>query len=171
MRSLLFVLFLIFLAGMVSASQTITGLSTNTPVPLEAELVITGTYTDTDSNVSIFCKFEAIDLNTNIIIDRFSDELTFADGTFYSQKILREPRFFRDSEYQIKVSCENATATTNFFISQRRSIENAFFGEIFFLRDNGSFLAVVFFFGIIVVLIAGGAYLYIKHVWNKGTLF
>lgn len=163
------VLILIFLGTFASATESISGLTVNTPIPIDKDLVLTGTYDDTDSNVSVYCKFLVLDFDKNAMIDRFTDELTFADGSFFTKKTLTEPKFFRETTYALRVTCGTATEDINFFIGQREMPTNQVLGEVFFLRDNGDILIILFLFVVIILIIVGALVILINQGYFKGN--
>lgn len=169
MKKTIIFISLIFLLSTVWATQTITNLTVNTPIPIDSDLVVTGDYNNTDSSNNIYCKFVVIDPSLgNVVIDRFTDELTFDDGSFYSQKKLTEPKYFRESNYTLRVTCGGISEDANFFVGQRQNITNQFLGEIFFLRDNGDILSIMFFLGLIGVVIIGGAFVLFYRAFREG---
>ena len=173
MKKIFLFLVLISILNMVCATQSISDFNTNSPIPLDTKLVATGTYLDSDSNSSVYCKFITYDLSSGKVIERFTDELTFSEGSFYTDKLITEPKYFRDEnvlspDYKLTVTCGGASADTNFSISQRASFNNQFFGEIFFLKDNAEFLIIA---GLVVLILVVGAgsliYWVILRLQNK----
>ncbi len=126
----------IAVSPMVSATETIIDMNTNSPVPLGEILTISGNYEDTDVNVSVFCKF--VTKHEGIIIERLTDERTFQNGDFYSQRKVEEPLYKRGSFYTIDVQCNNASADTNFTVGQRASIEHLAQQEALGLIQKGN---------------------------------
>lgn len=174
MKKTIFILGLIFCFALVSGTETISDLTLNSPIPLDTKLVATGIYNNTDSDNSVFCKFVTYSHDNNKIVERFTDELTFADGSFYSERLMTEPRYFRDEniltlDYKLTVTCGSASADANFSIEQRQSWENQFFGELFFLKDNSGFLVIGGIIFLIVVVVIGSLVLYVLKRWNSNS--
>ena len=142
-----------FLAPFVSATQTITDLNTNSPVPLNQTLTITGNYDDTDLNTSVFCKFVIRDEN-NKVVERLSDERTYSNGDFYAQRVLNEPLYKRGQDYNVSVDCEMVNSTVLFTVDQRESIGHTAEYETRFVFDRGN-LDSILFFGIIILGLIG----------------
>ena len=153
MKRLLLILFVIAIAGFSYSAQTITDLNTNTPIPLGQLLTITGTFDDTDSNNSIFCKF--LTKKNNLIVERLTDERTFANGDFYSQRSIQEPLYERGEFYVVSVTCESVTQDTNFTVDQRDALDRLARQEFLFVFEQGNtdvfFILGTIIFGIIIV--------------------
>jgi len=148
MKKTVLLFFLIILGSCVFATQTITDLNTNSPVPLSQTLTITGNYTDTDSSESIWCKFVIRDEN-NRVVERLSDERTYSNGDFYAQRVLNEPLYKRGQDYNVSVDCQNANSSVLFTVDQRESIGHTAEYETRFVFDRGN-LDSILFFGIII---------------------
>lgn len=129
------------ISPIVSGAKTITDLNTNTPLPLGEILTITGNYNNTDSNASVFCKF--LTKNNNIIVERLTDERTFPNGDFYSQRKLEEPKYKRGNTYSVSVTCETTSADTNFTVGQRASIEHIAQQETLAIFQKGNMDALM----------------------------
>lgn len=156
MKYKILAIFLFAFVGMATAAS-ITDLNVNSPVPLDQKIRVTGTYTSTGDVNGVWCKFLVLDGNTPI--DRFSDELTFTDGTFYAERTASEPPFFRDSAYTLRVTCGTASADNYLFIKNKLSPENFLYGELFFLQGNAEFFGV---FLIVVVFIIAAVWYILK---------
>jgi len=173
MKKLFIILVLILISNISFSEQTITNFTTNSPVPLDTKLVATGVYFNSDSNSSVYCKFLTYDLNTGKVIERFSDELNFSDGSFYTDRLMTEPKYYRDEnvvtpDYKITVICGGASADANFSISQRESWDNQFFGELFYLKDNGPMLLFGGMITIIAIILLGAlAFWIVKATQGK----
>jgi len=144
------ILFLFILLLPIFANGAITNLTTNGNVKLGEKLVITGDYNE----ANVLCSFYTQDTN-NVTVERLSDEYTFSDGHFYSERILNEPPYFRATTYNLVTRCGADTATTTFAVTQMRGIDDFFFGSIFYLADNGVML--IFFILILIVVVIGGS--------------
>lgn len=153
MRKTIILLFLVLFAVNVFSAQTISDLNTNTPVPLATTLAITGNYNDSDSNSSVYCKFLILD-SANRVIERLSDEKTFANGDFYAQRVLNEPLYKRGTDYNVSVDCVNANSSKAFTIGQRETIGHIAEEETKFVFERGNLDSMIFFgfiiFGLIV---------------------
>jgi len=147
MKKLVLFLLLLFCTT-AFATQTISDLNTNSPIPLNQTLAITGNYDDTDSNVSVFCKFVIRD-ESNLVVERLTDEKTFSNGDFYAQRVLDEPLYKRGTDYNISVDCASANSTVLFTLDQRESIGHTAEYETRFAFDRGN-LDSILFFGIII---------------------
>ena len=152
MKKFFIVLFLVLLSANIFATQTITDLNTNSPIPLDKTFTVTGNYSDTDSNSSVFCKFLILD-SDNKIVERLSDERTFPNGDFYSQRTLNEPLYKRGQDYNVLVDCETASDSILFSLEQRESIGHTAEYETRFAFDRGNLDSMLFFGGLIFAII------------------
>lgn len=142
-----------FFVPFVSATQTISDLNTNSPVPLSNIMTITGTYADTDSNASVFCKFVIRD-EAGLVVERLSDERTFPNGDFYAERTINEPLYKRGQDYNVSVDCQNARSTVLFTVDQRESIGHTAEYETRYAFDRGN-LDSILFFGIVILGLIG----------------
>ena len=152
MNKLLLIFFLIVLSSSVFATQTITDLNTNSPVPLNKTLTITGNFVDDASADSIFCKFVVRD-EDNKVVERLSDERTYANGDFYAQRVIDEPLYKRGQDYNVSVDCDTTNSTVLFTVGQRESIGHTAEQETLFAFDRGNLDSILFFGSLIFVLI------------------
>lgn len=151
MKKIIFILGILFLTSMVSATQTITDLNTNSPVFLDQKLTVSGTFTDTDTNATVFCKF-LVENSSGQIIDRWADELTYDNGDFYAEKIITEPIYRRGETFEMKVICIAGSANTTFSVVQREAIDKIARQEFLFFFDRGN-LDTFFIMGSIILTI------------------
>lgn len=153
MKKILLLFTLLICFSNVFAAESISGLKTNSPVPLDTPLVVSGTYLNTLNSNQIYCKGVALDPDkNNAQFDRLTDQLTYTDGSFYFAKKITEPTYFRSSVYIFRVSCGTISQDINFAVAQRESVFNQFLGEVFFIRDNGDEWVYMLGFGVIVVM-------------------
>jgi len=152
MKNLLLILFLIILSSCVFSTQTITDINTNSPISLNNILTITGTYCDTDLNTSIYCKFLIRD-SDGLVVERLSDEKTFANGDFYAERTLNEPLYKRGQDYNVTVGCSNATSSTVFTVGQRETIGHTAEYETRFAFERGNLDSILFFGSLFLVII------------------
>ncbi len=151
MNKILLLVFCVSLAGFSYSAQSITDLNTNSPVPLGELLTITGTFNDTDSNSSVFCKF--LTKQNGRIVERLTDERTFPNGDFYAQRRIKDESLYeRDQLFVVSVSCETVTEDTNFTVGQRETVAHLVEQETLFAFQQGN-LDVVFFFGAVFIVI------------------
>ena len=161
-KILISVLIIICLA--LSANAQITNLTVNNDVKLGELLTITGDYTTADT----LCKFTILDLN-GVAIERLSDEYTFSDGGFYSQRIISEPTYFRSQDYNIVVVCGTSQEDANFTVEQRRSIEHFAVEEFGYLfdRDNIDTFFIIGSIGLFLILVCFVFWFIIKSARGK----
>jgi len=154
MKKVLLIALIVLFFGSVFATETISSLTTNSPIPIDQTLAVTGKYVRTDVNQIIFCKFVTFDANSGKVIDRLTDEEIFTDGTFYAEQKLTEPPYYRTNDYTLRVYCGNISKDVNFTVAQREGMENFFFGELFYYREHGFFYvyALIIVFVAVVVL-------------------
>ncbi len=158
MKKLLLIFVVLLFATSIFSTKTISDVNVNTPVPLGEFLTVRGNYINTDNNRSVFCKF--LMKNEGIVVERLTDERTFANGDFYAQRKLQEPIYKRDNNYTIKITCETTSQDANFIVAQRTSIEHIAQQEALFLFQRGNMdaimqigIAVLFFVGFIIFLV------------------
>lgn len=108
-------IFLILLISTTNAA--ITDLKIPYEVRLGEYLTISGTYGTADT----LCKFLVKDSN-NFTIERLTDEYTFADGTFYAQRQINEPPYYRGDDYNVVVTCASNEAFQIFTLVQPTSL-------------------------------------------------
>jgi len=101
--------------------STTNGAITNLKIPYEVRLgeylTIAGEYGTAD----ILCKFLVKDSN-NITVERLTDEYTFADGTFYAQRQINEPPYYRGDDYNVITTCGSDEAFQTFTLVQPTSL-------------------------------------------------
>lgn len=108
----------IFLILMLSTTNAvITDLVIPSEVRLGEYLTIAGNYGTADT----LCKFLVKD-SSNFTVERLTDEYTFADGTFYAQRQINEPPYYRGDDYNVIVTCGNDQAFQIFTLIQPTSL-------------------------------------------------
>ena len=90
-KKILIGIFLILILSTTNAA--ITGLKIPYEVRLGEYLTIAGNY----GTANTLCKFLVKDSN-NFTVERLTDEYTFADGTFYAQRQINEPPYYRGDD-------------------------------------------------------------------------
>ncbi len=115
MKKLVF--FIILSLFCLNTFAAISDLKVSPYVRLGENITISGTYSTAD----VLCMFLILDAN-GVIIERLSDEYTFADGSFYSERVLIEPTYFRGDTYDVRVTCYSDTDTNSFTVLQPLSI-------------------------------------------------
>jgi len=114
-KKILIGIFLILL--MVTTTAPITNLKIPYTVRLGENLTIAGDY----GTANALCKFIIKDSN-DFAVERLSDEYTFADGTFYSQRTINEPPYYRGDDYNVVVTCGTDEAFQTFTLNQPTSL-------------------------------------------------
>lgn len=151
-KGIVVILAVLMLSTLAFSATTITDVNTNGNVPLGQLLTISGTYTDTTTEASVFCKFVTMDAGTGLVIERLSDERTFANGDFYSQRLIDEPRYKRETDYNVSISCSNASADANFSVVQREDITHTVQQEWSYAFDQNN-IETFFFLGVLILVI------------------
>lgn len=108
-------IFLILILSTTNAS--ITDLKIPYEVRLGEYLTIAGNYGTAD----VLCKFLIKDSN-NFTIERLTDEYTFADGTFFAQRQINEPPYYRGDDYNVVITCASDEAFQTFTLMQPTSL-------------------------------------------------
>ena len=167
MKKTMFILGFLFLASMVSATQEITDLNTNSPVFLDQKLTVSGTFNDTDTNATVFCKF-LVENSSGQVIDRWADELTYDNGDFYAEKIITEPIYRRGETFEMNVICIASSANVNFSVVQREAIDKIARQEFLFFFERGNLDTLLIMGSIILAIIAilSVIFIFIKRARN-----
>lgn len=167
MKLKLITLFLILFLTSVYAVDSITNLDLNPNGRLNEKILISGQYNDEDTNSFVLCKFIIIDSN-GFKVDRWSDEYTFSDGTFYAEKTLTEPPYYRGDSYDVNVSCGTASASGSFGVEQPISITHATQQTFEFATDPKNLEPAMMLAGVIgFVLFAMFGYAYLIKLGGK----
>jgi len=114
-KKILIGIFLILILSTTNAA--ITGLKIPYEVRLGEYLTIAGNY----GTANTLCKFLVKDSN-NFTVERLTDEYTFADGTFYAQRQINEPPYYRGDDYNVIVTCASEEAFQTFSLVQPTSL-------------------------------------------------
>ena len=155
-KKILVAIFLILLT--ITVNSAITDLKIPYTVRLGENLTISGDY----GTANTLCKFIIKDSN-GFAIERLSDEYTFSDGTFYAQRQINEPPYYRGDDYNVVVSCGSDEAFQTFTLNQPTSLAHPIQRnwEYIFEESNmdaimlgGTFLALLFLAILTFVFIA-----------------
>ncbi len=117
-------------------ADSITNYSVKQRVPIDKLLTVTGNF-NADLNANVLCKFLILESDGNTLL-RLTDEYTFSDGTFYTEKTISEPEFKRGRDYNASTTCGAVTSTAVFSVIQREAISETVQSEIefIFLKNN-----------------------------------
>ena len=163
-KFLILVLMLLLICFVSSASATITNLITTPSVYLGETLTIRGT---SDTN-QILCQFIVIDDN-GIAIERLSDEFSFADGSFYAERTISEPKYLRDQNYTINVRCgSSGDMNSAFLVLNRRPLDHVVSQEWLFVfsRENMDVFFIMGTFFLAALLAGLIGYAIFKSGWK-----
>ncbi len=108
-------IFLILILATTNAA--ITNLKIPYQVRLGENLTISGDY----GTANTLCKFLIKDSN-DFAIERLSDEYTFADGSFYAQRQINEPPYYRGDDFNVVITCGSDQAFQFFTVNQPTSL-------------------------------------------------
>ncbi len=147
MNKKILISFMLILMLTTLTNAAITNLKVTENPKLGEKITIAGTSGFTDS----LCQFLIIDGN-GFVVERLSDEFSFADGTFYAERTLTEPPFFRDVNYTAKVICNTEDANSTFIVGQMRDLQHGTQQNFLFIFDKGN-TDVYFIFGSIAGII------------------
>lgn len=164
-KKILVLLFLLFLCSGITADSVAP--FTPTFVKLGEKASVVGIY-NSDNNAFVLCRFVAYDSNT-IIIDRWSDEYTFSDGTFSAEKVLTEPPYFRGDLYYIITTCGSSSAITEFTVIQPTSLAQPIQKGWEYLFDQSN-LDALMFLGTFVALIVIVIFVFVFLIKKGGSL-
>ena len=144
---------LVILLSTACFAESITGLTSSTFVRLGEKVSISGQFNHSDLNAYVLCKFQVKDAN-NVFVDRWTDEYTFSNGTFYAEKTLVEPPYYRGDTYVIQTTCGTSSEDANFTVLQPVSLAHPIQRnwEYFFDESNLDALAI---FTSLILLLAG----------------
>ena len=153
MKKYLLIIFVLFCCSFTFAS--ITNFNVSPSVRLGENLTISGMH----STPNVLCKAVIQDSN-NIAVERLSDEYTFADGSFYFERQVLEPPYYRGDDFNAVITCGSDTTSEIFVVLQPLGISHLTEKTWDFVFDQnnldamsivGSFLGL----GFILVLIGG----------------
>jgi len=85
--------------------------------------------------------------------DWFSDEYTFSDGTFYSERVLLEPPYYRGDDYNVMVTCGSDVVTRAFAVVQPVSLVQPLQRGWEYFFDPSNLEAMMIFVGLIGVVV------------------
>lgn len=157
--SKLFLIFLLLFSLNVFA--IIDNYKVTSSVPLGKTLTIDGQLNPAEE---IYCSFRIYDLDGNFI-KRLTDEKSNSQGIFSSSYFVPgEPQFFRETDYNVITNCGASQESAVFRIGQREGIDNFFFGEIFYLTQNGAFFVIA---GIAIIIFVAFVAVFIKGITNQ----
>ena len=163
------VIVLLILISLNCFAESIDSVEITSSVRLGEKIAVRGQYRDVDSNAFELCKFEVKEAVDGNYIERWSDEYTFRDGTFYAERPAVEPPYYRGDDFNVLVTCGQATTEQTFTILQPVSLSHPVQKgwEWFFTESNQeSIMMLVSVIAIIILAIfifvflvrRGGAY-------------
>jgi len=144
---------LIILLSSVCFAESITNLTSSSFVRLGEKANISGQFNHPDLNAYVLCKFQVKDSN-NVFVDRWTDEYTFSDGSFYAEKTLTEPPYYRGDTYVIQTTCGTTSQDLNFTVLQPVSLAHPIQRNWEYFFDESNLDAIAIFVSLIL-LIAG----------------
>ena len=140
------------LAICLNAVATISNLEVRPFVRLNEVVTISGDFT----SPQVLCKFLILDSN-GFIVERLTDEFTFDDGSFYSQRQVLEPPYYRGDDYNVFVTCGSSTDSNTFTVLQPLGVTHVvqMGWEYWFSEGNQDtiMIFVTFLGGIIIALL------------------
>ena len=157
-KKMLIGIFLLFLIIPVFAG--ITNFSVSPSIRLGEKLTITGIF-DTPN---VLCKAIIFDAN-NDGIERLSDEYTFVDGSFYFERTMIEPPYYRGDDFNAVITCGSGAADISsgiFTVFQPTSLAHPIQQNWAFIFDQnnldalailGAFIFLIIFFMVIGAVI------------------
>lgn len=156
MKKTILIIFLICFCSVVFA-DSITNYTVSPNVRLNEKVTVFGNYNDPDVNSYVLCKFLVSDSN-NVYIDRWTDEYTFSDGSFYAEKVLIEPPYYRGDTFTINTSCGEASVDGNFLVEQPTSLAHPVqkTWEYAFSESNQDAIFILITFICLVIILVGG---------------
>ena len=134
--------FLILLASYSFAA--ITDLKIPMAVRLGENLTVSGNH----GTAQILCKVVILDSN-DFAVERLSDEYTFSDGTFYFQRQLTEPPYYRGDDFNVNITCGSDKTFQIFNVTQRLSLTHIAQQELDFIFDENNLAPLMMLFGAI----------------------
>lgn len=160
MKKLILILLILF--SSFAFADSISNYQVKESVPLEKLLTVTGTF-NADSNANVLCKFLVLESDGNTVM-RLSDEYTFSDGSFYTEKRIIEPQLRRGQDYNVTTTCGTVSATDTFSVVNREQIVDVFAYEFLFFKENG-FVLFIGLLGIVVIAIIAGVFA--RAIWTN----
>lgn len=133
---------------------TISNFSVSPNVRMGENLTISGDYNSSGE----LCKFLVRTVDTggtdaNIVVERLSDEFTFDDYSFYSQRQITEPPYYRGDDYNVAVTCGSSHAWATFTVEQPVSLAHPIQKTWEYGFDQGNQDAIMIFFSFIMLVV------------------
>lgn len=158
-KTILFIGIMLFLSA--SASATITNFNVPTTIPLNTTLTATA---DVDTNGT--CSFQTFDYGGNPIW-KLSDEPVTNGTVGTSYHVITEPRYLRDSNYTLRITCGVNSDSAVFVVGQKEILlAHTANQELDFLGSKGNqepAFAMLAFGGLLII---GVGILF--WGWNQG---
>ena len=131
-------------------SESITGLVVNNP-RLGENISVRGQFVS-DANSYVLCKFEVKTAKDGNFVERWSDEYSFSDGSFYAERPCVEPPYFRGDDYNAVVTCGVSTAQATFNIYQPVSLAQPISKTWEYAMQGNNQQSILFFVSFIALI-------------------
>lgn len=149
-KAIIFGLLLFFVSLAQPTVAQISNLKVPATVRLNETITIAGTYTAADE----LCKFVILDSN-GFAVERLSDEFTFADNTFYSQRQITEPPYYRGDDYNVVVTCGSHQGSSLFRLDQPVSLAHGITKTFEYGFQENNMDAIMLFISFLSIPIVG----------------
>lgn len=160
----IFVLLLLLSFCSFAYASTMMDLNISPTVRIGEKLTIAG-----DANASNeLCKFVIYDLN-GVPIERLSDERTFNDNSFYSERTITEPPYYRGDDYNVVVTCGTGQDDLTFSVEQPLSLAHPIQQGWSYYFETENVNALMMFFSFIILIL--GAILFFAFVIKQGRSY
>jgi len=136
----------------------ITNFKVPSAIRLGENLTIRGDYGIADS----LCKFLVLNAEGDAV-ERLSDEYTFSDGSFYSQRQVVEPPYYRGDDFNVFVTCGSDTASATFDVNQPVGLAQPLQMGWEYVFDQSNQNAIFYgltFIGLILIIVFAGAFFF-----------
>ena len=107
---------LLCMSGTYAVIESVTIPST---VRMGENLAVYGVYDTNDT----LCQFVIFDSDNNPV-ERLSDEYTFSDGSFYAERKMTEPPYYRGDDFNLVVTCGSSQRSGVFTVEQPLGISH-----------------------------------------------
>lgn len=146
-------IFLFILLTVNVFADSIDGVEITSNVRLGEKIAVRGQYNDPDSNAFELCKFEIKEALDGNYIERWSDEYTFMDGTFYAERKSVEPPYYRGDDFNVVVTCGTASTEQTFTINQPTSLAHPIQSGWEYYFEESNMFAITGFVSFMLIIL------------------
>jgi len=101
--------------------SSVQGAITNLKVPFSVRLGENLTMSGHYGTADVLCKFMILDSN-GFFVERLTDEYTFDNGSFYAERVMVEPPYYRGDDFNVIITCGTDSISQLFTVEQPVSL-------------------------------------------------